>query len=158
MPAIVAILPQAASDQARPCETTMKARGASKARGRKGRRSVARRRQSALVRPHSIGSQSQGFPAAVNRRCCHRTSSFDGCGRGRLSHRTCRQGASADSPAGSASEVRRVRGCLLRNHEWGGCPPRTGLPFGTRARRFFGPPLRAMPACPGKTSLKVWSG
>jgi len=23
---------------------------------------------------------------------------------------------------------------------------------------FFGPPLQAMPACPGKTSLKVWSG
>jgi len=47
-------------------------------------------------------------------------------------------------PVGGAGEVRRVRECLLRNHEWGGCPPAKGLPFGTRARRFS-VPLRAPP-------------
>jgi len=59
--------------------------------------------------------------------------------------------ANTSSPVGGAGEVRRVRECLLRNHEWGGCPPAKGLPFGTRARRFS-VPLRAA------TALRVgWS-
>ena len=60
------------------------------------------------------------------------------CGRGQ------REAPTPPAPSAAPARVRRVRECLLRNHEWGGCPPAKGLPFGTRARRFS-VPLRAPP-------------
>src|SRR5678815_4966562 len=64
-------------------------------------------------------------------------------GAGRLQmapneQRGSRQPLSQTRPSRRSSQGRRAwlaavarkiaeRGCLLRNHEWGGCPPRTGL-------------------------------
>src|SRR5262249_3313401 len=51
-------------------------------------------------------------------------------------HSFLARAANTNSPAGDAGEVRRVRGCLLRNQR-GRLPAPNGLPFGTRVGGVF---------------------
>ncbi len=50
------------------------------------------------------------------------------------------------APPAAPARVRRVRECLLGNHSRGRLPAPVGLPFGTRARRFWATAVSKPPA------------
>jgi hypothetical protein len=68
-----------------------------------------------------------------------RASSFGGCGRAACAAGRAGRVPAPIAPPAAPARVRRVRECLLRNHEWGGCPPLRVAFRHSRRRRFLAP-------------------